>query len=364
MKKTITLLALFISILTFAQVPQGISYQAIALNSSGNPVVSSNVGIRLSVLDNSATGTVLYTETHTKTTNAQGLFNLVIGQGTPSTGTFSTINWGTNSKFLKVEMDATGGTNYVLVGTTQLLSVPYALVAGKVDYNNIANNPNEISTLSFMTSSNAYIFAPYSTGGTSSSSNAWQSTAISGTPIARSWNSFLTSSNAYVFAPYSTGGTSSSSNAWQSTSISGIPKKIISGGNYYTGVLTSTNAYAFSPYSTGGTSSSSNAWQSTSISGNAIDIIYSNGWIGVLTSTNAYAFAPYSTGGTSSSSNAWQSTSISGTPIKIVGLEGGNGIMVITSTNAYVFGPYSTGGTSSSSNAWQSTSISGTPFQN
>jgi hypothetical protein len=129
MKKIITLSLLLVSILTFAQVPQGISYQAIALNNSGNPVVSSNVGIRLSILDNSASGTVLYTETHTKTTNAQGLFNLVIGQGTATSGTFSTINWKTNSKFLKVEMDIAGGTNYVLVGATQLLSVPYAMAA-------------------------------------------------------------------------------------------------------------------------------------------------------------------------------------------------------------------------------------------
>lgn len=133
MKKIITSLALLFALFTFAQVPQGISYQAIALNSSGNPVVSSNVGIRLSILDNSATGTVLYSETQSKTTNPQGLFNLVIGQGTPTTGTFSTINWGTNSKFLKVEMDAAGGTNYVLIGTTQLLSVPFAMVAEKVN---------------------------------------------------------------------------------------------------------------------------------------------------------------------------------------------------------------------------------------
>jgi hypothetical protein len=129
MKKIITLLALFISLLSFAQVPQGISYQAIALNGSGNPVVSSNVGIRLSVMDNSATGTVLYTETQTKTTNTQGLYNLVIGQGATVFGTFSAINWRVNSKFLKVELDVAGGSNYVLVGTTQLLSVPYALAA-------------------------------------------------------------------------------------------------------------------------------------------------------------------------------------------------------------------------------------------
>ena len=120
---------LFLSLAAFAQVPQGISYQAIASNSSGTPVVNSNVGIRLSILDNSVSGTMLYEETHTKTTNAQGLFNLVIGQGTVVSGTFAGINWGTNSKFLKVEMDTAGGSNYALVGTTQLLSVPYALTA-------------------------------------------------------------------------------------------------------------------------------------------------------------------------------------------------------------------------------------------
>lgn len=112
-----------------AQVPQGISYQAIALNGSGNAVTNSNVGVRLSVLDNSASGTVLYTETQTKTTNPQGLFNLVIGQGTSTFGTFANLDWKTNFKFLKVEMDVAGGTNYVLVGTTQLLTVPYAMAA-------------------------------------------------------------------------------------------------------------------------------------------------------------------------------------------------------------------------------------------
>jgi hypothetical protein len=129
MKKLVLLSTLFISLLTFAQVPQGISYQAIALNTSGNPVVNSNVRIRLSILNNSTTGTNLYSETHLRTTNAQGLFNLVIGQGTVVSGTFNTINWSTSSKFLSVEMDIAGGTNFVAVGTTQLLSVPYALAA-------------------------------------------------------------------------------------------------------------------------------------------------------------------------------------------------------------------------------------------
>jgi hypothetical protein len=142
MKKIILLSALFISFLTFAQVPQGISYQAIALNGSGTPVVSSNVGLKLSILDSSASGTVLYSETQLKTTNAQGLFNLVIGQGTVVSGVFNTINWGTNSKFLKVEMDATGGTTYTTVGTTQLLSVPFALAA-----DSLITSPGEGITL-------------------------------------------------------------------------------------------------------------------------------------------------------------------------------------------------------------------------
>lgn len=129
MKKITLFIFILISTLSFSQVPQGISYQAIAINGSGNPIVSSNVGIRLSILNNTASGTALYEETHVKTTNAQGLFNLVIGTGTTTLGTFTTINWGINSKFLKVEMDIAGGTNYVLVGTTQLLSVPYALAA-------------------------------------------------------------------------------------------------------------------------------------------------------------------------------------------------------------------------------------------
>jgi len=133
MKKLITLLVLFATSCAIAQVPQGISYQAIALNASVNPGVNSSVGIRLTILDNNANGTAIYTETQTKTTNAQGLFNLVIGQGTPTSGTFSIINWGTNSKFLKVDIDINGGTNYLNMGTSQLLSVPYAMYAGNTE---------------------------------------------------------------------------------------------------------------------------------------------------------------------------------------------------------------------------------------
>ncbi|MFP9116724.1 hypothetical protein ACLI08_02945 [Flavobacterium sp. RNTU_13] len=130
--KKIYLLLLLVCTTLFAQVPQGFSYQAVALNSSGAAVASAPVRVRLSILENSATGNASYVETHNPTTNNVGLFTLTIGMGTPTTGTFANINWAQNAKFLKVELDVTNGTNYVTIGASQLLSVPYAMYAGGV----------------------------------------------------------------------------------------------------------------------------------------------------------------------------------------------------------------------------------------
>jgi hypothetical protein len=132
MKKLYATIGIFIATLLSAQVPQAFSYQTIAFNTSGAPIANGNVALRISILDNSATGTVLYTETHIKTTNSKGLVNLNIGQGTATAGTFGAINWGTNTKFVKVEMDPQGGTNYTNVGVNQLMSVPYAQVSKTV----------------------------------------------------------------------------------------------------------------------------------------------------------------------------------------------------------------------------------------
>jgi hypothetical protein len=119
-----------------AQTPQGINYQGVARNAAGTELLNQAIGLELSILDGSPSGTIVYTETHNKTTDANGLFTLVIGQGTPTLGTFSGINWGAgNGKFLKVSMDASGGTSYTLLGTSQMMSVPYALFAGNVTNN-------------------------------------------------------------------------------------------------------------------------------------------------------------------------------------------------------------------------------------
>ncbi len=132
MKKLYIAFSLFLASLAYSQVPQAFSYQTIAFNSAGAPIANGNVNLRISILDNSATGTVLYTETHTKTTNSKGLVNLNIGQGTAITGNFGGINWGTNPKFVKVEMDPAGGSNYTNVGVNQLMSVPYSQVSKTV----------------------------------------------------------------------------------------------------------------------------------------------------------------------------------------------------------------------------------------
>jgi len=116
-----------IGINCFAQSPQAISYQAVARDSTGNLIASQNISVRFSIHDVSAGGTIVYQETQSPTTNILGLFNVNIGQGVVVVGTFSTINWGGGSKFIQVEMDATGGSSYVNMGTQQVLSVPYSL---------------------------------------------------------------------------------------------------------------------------------------------------------------------------------------------------------------------------------------------
>ena len=139
MKKIIiTLSAFFITLLIQAQAPQLLNYQAVARNNSSQPLTNQSIGLRFSILQSSVAGTTLYQETQTTTTNAAGLFTVSIGGGSVTIGTMTGIDWKSGTKFLKVEIDPAGGTSYSLTGTTQLLSVPYALYAEKT--NLIAGN--------------------------------------------------------------------------------------------------------------------------------------------------------------------------------------------------------------------------------
>lgn len=127
MKKFFTLLALAITLIASAQAPQGFNYQATVRNSSGALLLNQIVLVKFNILQNSATGTIVYSENQTANTDDLGHINLVVGQGTVTTGTFSNINWANGTYYLAIELNT--GTGYVAMGTTQLLSVPYALHA-------------------------------------------------------------------------------------------------------------------------------------------------------------------------------------------------------------------------------------------
>jgi hypothetical protein len=132
MKKIVALLAFtLLSSTAWAQVPQKMSFQAVIRNSSDALIANSTIGLRISVLQGSASGSAVYVETHTTTTNANGLISIQIGNGSIQSGTFATINWANGPYFIKTDTDPTGGTNYTISGTTELLSVPYALAAGQ-----------------------------------------------------------------------------------------------------------------------------------------------------------------------------------------------------------------------------------------
>lgn len=120
---------MFLSICSYAQSPQKMSYQMVIRNNSNNIVANQSVQVKISILQGTATGTTVYTETHQQTTNVNGLASFIIGDGTIITGSISNINWANGPYFIKTEADPTGGTNYTISGTTQLLSVPYALYA-------------------------------------------------------------------------------------------------------------------------------------------------------------------------------------------------------------------------------------------
>lgn len=151
MKKLLTLAILgIISLQSWAQSPNSINYQAVIRNSSGTLIQSSNVGLRLSVLKGSSTGSTVYTETHNASTNKYGVVNLQIGNGS-TTDNFSSIAWGTDGYYLKIELDENGGSSYKTMGTTQFVSVPFALYANKakeVENDGDSDDKNEIQTLS------------------------------------------------------------------------------------------------------------------------------------------------------------------------------------------------------------------------
>lgn len=131
MIRRLVLLSLFIFMIfgVTAQAPESFKYQAVLRDDKGKVIDGSQVGIQISILQGSQSGTAVYVESFTPTTNGFGLINLNIGTGSVTTGVFADIDWAVDSYFLRIGLDENGGTNYINIGATQLLSVPYALHA-------------------------------------------------------------------------------------------------------------------------------------------------------------------------------------------------------------------------------------------
>jgi uncharacterized protein (TIGR02145 family) len=139
------LMLLIFPILGISQAPTKINFQSVLRNTNGEVVSNSAVSLKISILSGTITGTAVYIETHAKTTDAGGLMSLQIGGGTVLSGVFGDINWGSSAHFIKLEADFSGGNSYVLLGTQELMSVPYALYASKTD-TSVLNLTSRFST--------------------------------------------------------------------------------------------------------------------------------------------------------------------------------------------------------------------------
>ena len=132
MKRILTLIvAICMAYSAFPQAPEQFSYQAVIRDAQGDLVSNQSVTVNISILEGNSTGTTVFEEEHSITTNDNGLATLVIGNGLNTFGDISSVSWGDNAYYLKIETDPDGGNNFSITATTQLLSVPYALYANE-----------------------------------------------------------------------------------------------------------------------------------------------------------------------------------------------------------------------------------------
>jgi hypothetical protein len=146
MKRNYTLLLFLLATVSIlAQTPEKMSYQVVLRDAANTLLTNQQVGIQISILQTTITGSAVYTEIQTATTNINGLVSLEIGSGT-SSDDFSAIDWSTGPFFIKTATDASGGSNYTIIGTSQLMSVPFALYAKTAGNNALKENTANKST--------------------------------------------------------------------------------------------------------------------------------------------------------------------------------------------------------------------------
>jgi len=172
MKKLILSICVFmlLAYTVIGQAPNAFKYQAIARTIGGGIIANQNIALRISLLQGSPTGSSVYCETHNVTSNGFGMMNLEIGNGLYVSGNFANIDWGSNSYYVKIEMDENGGTNYLPIGTSQLLSVPYALYSGntgdttmwKKNSSSIFYNTGKVGIGTTNPTANLHVYSPNS----------------------------------------------------------------------------------------------------------------------------------------------------------------------------------------------------------
>jgi hypothetical protein len=319
-----------------AQAPQRMSYQAVVRDANDALVTSAPVGLRLSVNQGSLQGTAVYVETHTATTNANGLATLEVGGGTVVSGSFSAIDWSAGPYFLRTEADPQGGTNYTIDGGGQLLSVPYALHAansgvgpqGPAGPPGAQGPPGQTACATIRagnaivvyTTTNAYGF--YQSESNSGFNNAqWTSTSLSGTVLGAiaSENTIVvyTSTNAYCFFQSESSGNQLNNAQWTSIALGGNVLGAESNKNLIV-VYTSTSGFGvFQSQSSGNLNTAQ--WTSINFSGTVLGAAASRHQIVVYTTTEAYGlYQSQSIGGFNNAQ--WATTSLSGTPVDIIPL--------------------------------------------
>jgi len=373
------LLLVFISLNAFTQAPQFMSYQAVIRNSSNALLVSQPVGMRISILQGSATGTPVYVETVNPTTNANGLVSLNIGANTVVSGVFAGINWATGPYFIKTETDPTGGTAYSITGTTQLLSVPYALYAENAGSGLIGpigpagpigptgltgpQGPTGNGIVNTIDNGDGTLTFEYTDSTTFTSPNLHGPIGPTGPtgpigPVGPTGNGIVNTidnGDGTLTFEYTDSTTFTSPNlegpqgiqgptGLQGMAASGSCDVILSGDGKIV-VYSSTGASGFGRSSVGGSQ-----WYNVTFLGTFLGAVASDTNVVLYTSTNAYGFAYSSTGG-----SQWFTQTLSATPTGYVIASGK--VVLYNANNAYGFGHSSVGGTQ-----WYTTALSGAPL--
>ncbi|QQR99054.1 MAG: tail fiber domain-containing protein [Sphingobacteriales bacterium] len=363
-----------------AQTPDLVNFQGIARDASGNILPNKNISVRLSIINDNTSGNLLYSETRNITTNILGYFNIIIGgSGAISTsGVFSDIDWSSENKFLKTEIDPNGGSSFINLGTTQLISVPYALNSktaeelspeAKINLNNISQNgalagqvikwdgTNWVATQDLQSTTGSNLMAGtglfidnnniiYNIGdGDSSSTNELQTLNLTGTTLSLSNGNSVMLPTGTTYSAGSgisiTGNTiaaidNSATNEFQTISKAGSTITLSNGGGSISDRDSQTLSISGTTLSISGgnnvtlpTGTTYSAGSGISITGNTIVAIDNSATNEIQTISKAGSTITLSNGGGSISDRDSQTLSISGTTLSI---SGGNNVTLPTGT--------------------------------